>query len=98
MRRSSSTFNRSVLDAEPHVVLTDDGGSGLLAACKARFASPDFVVECDARRTVWVRRADGTRSFGLAPWLVRQQSMTEVLERVERKLRAPAGDTSKIAV
>ena len=98
MRRSSSTFNRSVLDAEPHVVLTDDGGSGLLAACKARFRSPDFVVECDARRTVWVKRTDGTRSFGLAPWLVRQHSIDAVLERAELKLGAPAADTSKIAV
>ena len=98
MRRSSSTFNRSVLDAEPHVVLTDDGGSGLLAACKARFVSPEFEVECDARRTVWVKRTDGTRSFGLAPWLVRQHSIDEVLERAERKLGVPARATSKIAV
>lgn len=98
MRRSSSTFNRSVLDAEPHVALTDDGGSGLLAACKARFAPPDFEVECDARRTVWVKRTDGTRSFGLAPWLVRQHSINEVLERAERKLKVPVSSTSKIAV
>ena len=98
MRRSSSTFNRSVLDAEPHVVLTDDGGSGLFAACQARFAPPEFVVECDARRTVWVKRTDGTRSFGLAPWLVRQQSTDEVLKRAERKLGVPAEGTCKTAV
>lgn len=91
MRTSSSQFRPHTPNAEPDVVFTDDGGSGLFAACKSRFASPDYEVECDARHTVWVKRVDGTRSFGLAPWLVRQHSVNEVLERTETKLRLPVG-------
>jgi len=91
MRTSSSKFRPHMSSAETDVVLTDDGGSGLLQACKTHFASPDYEVECDARHTVWVKRADGTRSFGLAPWLVLQHSVTEVLERTETKLGRPVG-------
>jgi hypothetical protein len=89
VRRSSRQFNRLISGDKP-VVPTDDGGSGLLEACKARFAPPLFEVECDARHTVWVKRTDGTRSFGMPPWLLRQYSLSDVLERAEEKLGAPA--------
>lgn len=71
------------------LVYTDDGGSGLLKACKRRFAPPDYVVGCDVRHTVWVKRADGTRSFGLSPWLLGRQSMDELLEQLETRLALP---------
>jgi acetylornithine/succinyldiaminopimelate/putrescine aminotransferase len=86
MRTTSRKFRQLAQSDEPPVVYTDDGGSGLLAACQARFGSPDFEVKCDARHTVWVKRADGSRSVGLPPWILRQQSMNEVLERMEEKL------------
>jgi len=86
VRTSSRQFHKLVSSDEPEVVLTDDGGSGLFEACTARFASPDFEVKCDARHTVWVKRADDTRSVGLPPWVLRQQPMGEVLEGVETKL------------
>ena len=63
MRRSSRQFNRLISSDKPEVP-TDDGGSGLLEACKERFAPPEWTVECDSRHTVWVKRADGTKSFG----------------------------------
>lgn len=91
MRTSSGRFYPSKSDDAPAIVHTDDGGSGLYEACKARFAPSEYKVECDARHTVWVKRTDGTRSFGLSPWLVREHSMAEVLDRVERKLRPPVG-------
>ena len=54
-----------------------------------RFAAPEFKVECDNRHTVWVKRTDGSRSFGCPPWLLRQRSVKDVLETVEAKLRMP---------
>lgn len=77
------------LNADPPAVVFDDAGSGLFAACQARFPLPEYTVECDVRHTVWVRCADGSRSYGVAPWLLRRHSMDEVLDTVERKLRAP---------
>ncbi len=74
---------------EPVVVLTDDGGSGMYEICKAHFIASDYTVECDARHTVWVRRADGTRSFGLSPWALRRNSLQQVLAQVESKLTGP---------
>ena len=88
MRRSSRQFNRLISSDKPEVP-TDDGGSGLLEACKERFAPPEWTVECDSRHTVWVKRADGTKSFGMPPWLLRQASIAEILARAEEKLGAP---------
>lgn len=84
--RAPSTQEAS---AEPVVILTDDGGSGMYEICKAHFAAPKFQVECDARHTVWVRRADGSRSFGLSPWALRRNTLEEVLAQVESKLTGP---------
>lgn len=92
MRKPSRHLHPVDPDAEP-IVYTDDGGSGLLEACKARFEAPEFIVECDSRHTVWVKRADGSRSFGCPPWLLRQRSVEEVLETVEVKLRLPVSPT-----
>lgn len=89
MRTPSGRFYPSKATDETDVVLTDDGGSGLYEACNIRFPPPEYEVVVDARHTVWVKRTDGTRSFGLSPWLVREHSMDEVLDRVERKLRPP---------
>jgi hypothetical protein len=71
-------------DAE--VIVYDDGGSGLFAACEERFGSSDCTVECDARHTVWVKRADGSRSVGLAPWQLSRNTLEEVLENVSKRL------------
>jgi len=92
MRRSSRQFRPLVTSDEPPVIFTDDGGSGLFEACKSRFASSDYEIECDSRHTVWVKRADGARSIGLPPWLLRQRSVTQVLEHVETKLASPVGE------
>ncbi len=71
-------------DAEP--VVYDDGGSGLLEACKQRFESFGCEITCDSRHTVWVKTADGTRSVGLSPWLVNRRSLEDVLDGVDAKL------------
>jgi hypothetical protein len=71
-------------DAEP--VVYDDGGSGLLEACESRFSSRNCDIACDARHTVWVKRADGSRSVGLSPWMLGRQSMDELLDGVEARL------------
>jgi hypothetical protein len=86
VHRSSRQFRQLAPNAEPDVVLTDDGGSGLLEACQTRFAAPEYVVTCDARHTVWVKRADGARSVGLPPWILRQHSLEVALDRMELKL------------
>ena len=88
MRKSSRQFHPS---DEPEIVYTDDGGSGLLEACQNRFGLPDYEVKCDARHTVWVKRADGSRSVGLPPWELRRHSVVEVLERVQTRLALPVG-------
>ena len=90
MHKSSRQFHRLASSAVPDDVPTDDAGSGLLEACSTRFASPDFVVECDVRHTVWVKRTDGSRSVGLPPWMLRQYSESQLMERVESKLGVPA--------
>jgi hypothetical protein len=89
MRTSSKQFHSKAPSDEPEVILTDDGGSGLFEACNARFPSPDYEVKCDARHTVWVKRADGTRSVGLPPWVLSRHSLSEVLERAEEKIALP---------
>jgi len=86
MRKPTDRFRSRLPSTEPPTVYTDDGGSGLLDACRSRFPEPDYVVSCDARHAVWVKRADGSRSFGLSPWLLRTQSMDEVLESAANKL------------
>jgi hypothetical protein len=74
---------------EPVVILTDDGGSGLYEGCRERFSPPEFEVTCDARHTVWVKRTDGSRSVGLPPWVLRQQTWEEALQTIEKKLEVP---------
>lgn len=86
MRTSSNRFRPLKPATEQPVIYTDDGGSGLLEACKSRFPEPGFVVSCDARHTVWIKRADGSSSYGLSPWLLRKQTMDGVLEGAELKL------------
>jgi len=65
----------------------EDAEGQLLEACTARFPEPDFQVEADDKHTVWVRNAEG-RSVGLQPWLLRDRSMGELMQRVEKKLGA----------
>lgn len=92
MRKPSRHLEPLDPDA-PVVILTDDGGSGLYTACLARFAAPEYEVSCDIKHTVWVKRADGTRSFGMPPWLLRQRTMEDVLERAAAKLCTPVAPT-----
>jgi hypothetical protein len=89
VRRSSSQFRPNAPDPATDIDKTDDGGSGLYEACRAHFPRPDFTVECDARHTVWVKRVDGSRSYGLPPWSLRRNTLDEVMERVKDKLEAP---------
>ena len=76
----STTSRDEAASAHPY------NANGLLEACKTRFAPPAFEVSCDVRRTVWVKRADGSRSVGLPQWYLNQHSLSEALERVESKL------------
>jgi len=89
MSSSSSPFRPSTPEVDSSIILTDDGGSGLYDACMIRFAAPGYEVACDERHTVWVKCVDGSRSIGLSPWILRQRSMSEVLDHAERKLSAP---------
>lgn len=68
------------------VIVYDDGGSGILAACQSRFGSRGCDIVCDERHTVWIKAADGTRSVGLPPWQIRRRPMDELLDDVEAKL------------
>ena len=74
----------------PDVDLTDDAGSGLYEACLTRFPSPGYSVECDAKHSVWIKRADGTRSVGLSPWLLNRHTLEEVLDRAEASFERAA--------
>ena len=91
MRRSSKQFRHSDTDVEADAVVYDDGGSGLFEACQARFASSGCEITCDSRHSVWVKRADGTRSVGLAAWLLNRYSVDELLDSVEARLGLTAG-------
>lgn len=82
----SSTTARQSASAPETASAPEYNANGLLEACKERFAPPEFEVSCDVRRTVWVKRADGTRSVGLPQWYLNQHSLSEALERVETKL------------
>lgn len=80
MRRAKDTAD----EATP--VKYDDGGSGILEACKRKFAPLGCTVTCDASHTVWVKHPDGTKSVGLQPWLVSRYTPDELLAKVEAKL------------
>ncbi len=88
MYTASRHYRKAQDGAEPAVVFTDDGGSGLLSACKKRFASPEFEVTCDAAHAVWVKRVDKSRSVGLPPWILQRQSLPETLDGTAQKLAA----------
>jgi len=64
----------------------DDGGSGILKACKKRFDSTEFDITCDAKHTVWIKHRSSARSVGLSGWLLQRSSMDELLDGVEAKL------------
>ncbi|MCK8115762.1 hypothetical protein [Anaerosoma tenue] len=64
----------------------DDGGSGILEACRSRFGSAGCSISCDASHTVWVKRPDGTKSVGLPQWMASRYSMEKLLADVEVKL------------
>lgn len=58
----------------------------VLAACRLRFAGPDYEVASDDAGTVWVRRVDNRRSVGIQPWQLRNRSTDEIVSRVAAKL------------
>lgn len=58
----------------------------MIEACRARFPEPQFTAEADARGTVWVKRADGSRSVGVQAWQLRGRSLDEVLDGAAGKL------------
>lgn len=68
------------------VVVYDDGGTGLEAACTRRFGAYGCTVTCDATHTVWVKRADGTKSVGLQRWMVERHTMDNLLDNVAARL------------
>ena len=69
----------------------DEAVAQVLHACEDHFPAPDFNVRCDASGTVWVSGSDGRRSVGLAPWLLRNHSTAELIDRVEVRLAARSG-------
>lgn len=58
----------------------------MIEACRTRFPEPEFTAEADERGTIWLKRADGSRSVGLQPWQLRGRSLEEVLDGAEQKL------------
>ncbi len=72
--------------ADQPVVIYDDGGSGIEAACIKRFAAYGCTVSCDATHTVWVKRSDGTKSVGLQRWMAERHSMDDLLDNVAVRL------------
>lgn len=85
----ASSFRRTQTvqsDADQPVVVYDDGGSGLEAACVRRFGAHGCTVSCDAMHTVWVKRADGSKSVGLQRWMAERNSMEDLLDNVAVRL------------
>ena len=72
--------------ADQPVVIYDDGGSGLEAACTERFAAYGCTISCDATHTVWVKRADGAKSVGLQRWMAERNSMDDLMDNVAARL------------
>ena len=90
MSWQSKRTQSSTPDTETPVIEYDDGGSGLLLACRSRFASSGCEISCDVRHTVWISTADGTRSVGLPPWQLSRHPIDELLDNVEAKLELSA--------
>jgi hypothetical protein len=84
MRRSSSHYRAVAANAAATKYDVDE--EGLFLACRDHFADPQYEVLQDERRTVWVKRTDGTCSIGLQPWLLGQHPLDDVLARAEAKL------------
>ncbi|MDY0339690.1 MAG: hypothetical protein RBS17_00555 [Coriobacteriia bacterium] len=72
--------------ADQPVIIYDDGGSGLEAVCTERFAAYGCTVSCDATHTVWVKRADGTKSVGLQRWMAERHSTDDLMKDVATRL------------
>lgn len=72
--------------ADEPVIVYDDGGSGIEAACIQRFEALGCTIYCDATHTVWVKRADGTKSFGLQRWMAERHTMEDMLDDVAVRL------------
>ena len=87
--------NRSAPPDPAEDVVYDDAGSGLFDACVDRFAGRGWTVTCDRQHSVWVRNEDGSHAVGLAPWLIRLQSIEQILDDVEEKMRV-AGITTRV--
>jgi len=84
---SSKGSTSSAPACESAAAVFDDGGSGLLEACRSRFESSGCEISCDARHTVWIKRADGSLSVGLSPWQPSRHSTEEILAGVAARLR-----------
>ena len=64
----------------------DEAARGLLEACRSHYPPPKYEVACDGSHIVWVKDKRRKRSIGLQPWLLRDHTMDEVLERADTKL------------
>lgn len=90
----ASSFRRTQTvqaQADQPVVVYDDGGSGLEAACAKRFAAYGCSISCDATHTVWVKRADGAKSVGLQRWMAERHPMDDLLDSVAVRLGLEKG-------
>ncbi|NTU72485.1 MAG: hypothetical protein HGB10_11795 [Coriobacteriia bacterium] len=72
---------------QPEVVY-DDGGTGLFDECMKRFAKMGWTIRCDAQHSVWVEKADGSYSVGVARGEVEQRGVDAALQKIETKMKA----------
>lgn len=86
MAHSFRRMQTAQSQADQPVVIYDDGGSGIEAARTKRFAAYGCTASCDATHTVWVKRADGTKSVGLQRWMAEPNSMDGLLDNVATRL------------
>ncbi|MBN2248555.1 MAG: hypothetical protein JW733_07635 [Coriobacteriia bacterium] len=86
MAHSFRRMQTAQSQADQPVVVYDDGGSGIEAACTKRFAAYGCTISCDATHTVWVKRADGTKSVGLQRWMAERNSMDDLLDNIAVRL------------
>lgn len=80
------TADDNVMPAEQPRTKREIATARILEAARERFPEPEFIVDDDPTGTVWVKLADGSRSVGLAAWLLREKTAEEVLKSAEDKL------------
>ena len=86
MQKSGELSQQPAAKAQSGISTRDEAARRLLEACRSHYPPPKYEVACDSSHIVWIKDKRKKRSVGLQPWLLRDHTLDEVLERADTKL------------